>query len=188
MGKITHMVEMLVQHNNQINQHTFLVADIGEDDLILGYPFFESANPQIDWTNGFLEGNIILSAWDDWMQVPTGKEEDETWTHTQIAKTTIAQQLAEEVMEKTERTWQELVPERYHRHSKVFSEKASEQFPGERQWDHAINLKPNTPTSIDCRVYPLAPKEKEEQWKFLEANLCLKQIRHLVLPRLGSEP
>jgi len=126
MGKITHMVEMLIQSNDQVNRHAFLVADIGEDDLILGYPFFESANPQIDWTNGFLEGNVILSAWDDWMQVPTGKGEDKTWTHTQIAKTTMAQQLTEEATEKTERTWQELVPERYHRHSKVFSKRALE--------------------------------------------------------------
>ena len=45
MGKITHTVEMLLQYDNKINRHVFLVADIGEDDLILGYPFFESANP-----------------------------------------------------------------------------------------------------------------------------------------------
>jgi len=132
MGKITHTVEMLVQHNDQINRHAFLVADIGKDDLILGYPVFESTNPQIDWTNGFLKGNVILSAWDDWTQVPAEKGEEETWTYDQIAKTTVVQQLAEEAMEKTDKMWQELVPERYHRHGKVFSEKASERFPGER--------------------------------------------------------
>ena len=176
MGKITHTVEMLVQHNDQINRHAFLVAAIGEDDLILSYPFFESANPQVDWTNGLLKGNVVLSAWDDWTQVLTEKGEDKTWTHDQIAKITVAQQLAEEATEKTKRTWQELVPERYHRHGKVFSELASEQFPGERQWDHAIDLKSDTPTSIDCKVYPLAPKEKEEQRKFLKTNLRLKQI------------
>ena len=162
MGKITHTVEMLIQHEDQINQHAFLVADIGEDDVILGYPFFESTNPQINWSKGLLQGNIILSDWDDWIQNLPKKEGDETWTHSLIAKTTVAQQLAEEATDKKEKTWQELVPRKYHIHEKVFSEKASKQFPRKRRWDHAIDLKPDAPTSIDCRVYPLAPKEKEE--------------------------
>jgi hypothetical protein len=38
-------------------------------------------------------------------------------------------------------------------------------------------LKPDAPTSLDCRVYPLAPREKEEQKKFLEANLRLHRIQ-----------
>lgn len=97
---MTHTVEMLIQHNDQINWCAFLIADIGKDDLILEYPFFESANPQIDWTNGVLKGNIVLSDWDNWMQIPIDEEDDETWAHTHIAKTTVAQQLAEEATEK----------------------------------------------------------------------------------------
>ena len=89
MGKIIHAVEMMIQHDGLINRHAFLVADIGEDDLILGYPFFESANPQIDWTNGVLKENVVLSDWDDWMRIPVNKEDDETWAHTQIARTTV---------------------------------------------------------------------------------------------------
>ena len=123
---------MLLQHNNKINQHVFLVADIGEDDLIFGYPFFESANPQIDWTEGVLKGNVVLSDWDDWVRVPMDEEDDETWAHDQIAKTTVAQQLAEEATEKKEKTWQELVPKEYHIHDKVFFEKASKRFPGKQ--------------------------------------------------------
>ena len=37
----------------------FLVADIAEDNLILGYPFFESANLQIDWTKGTILGEVM---------------------------------------------------------------------------------------------------------------------------------
>ena len=92
-------------------------------------------------------------------------------------KTTIAQQLAEQATDKKNKTWQEQVPHKYHKHGKVFSEQASERFPGKRPWDHAIDLKPDAPNSIDCRVYPLAPKEREEQRKFLEANLRLHRIR-----------
>jgi len=99
-----------------------------------------------------------------------------------VAKTTVAQQLAEAAMDKKKQTWQELVPKRYHRHGKVFSEEASECFPDRQPWDYAIELKDNTPTSINCCVYPLSPKEKEEQHKFLSQNLHLQWIRHLKSP------
>jgi len=90
----------------------------------------------------------------------------------------VAQQLAIEVNEqKEEKPWQELVPQQYHQHAKVFREKDSEKFPDRRPWDHAIDLKPDAPASINCRVYPLSPKEREEQKKFLTTNLRLKRIR-----------
>jgi hypothetical protein len=84
--------------------------------------------------------------------------------------------------DKKERTWKEQVPIQYHQHGKVFSEQASERFPGKRPWDHAIDLKPNTPTSIDCCVYLLSLKEKEEQKKFIEANLRLLRIHRSKSP------
>jgi hypothetical protein len=40
--------------------YQFLVADIGEDDIILGYLFFKGANPQINWSAGTIKGNISL--------------------------------------------------------------------------------------------------------------------------------
>jgi hypothetical protein len=80
-------------------------------------------------------------------------------------------------LSKEEKGWEELIPKQYHKFSSIFSEVDSERFPGPRKWDHAIDLKPEAPTSIDCRVYPLSPKEKEEQKEFLAKNLRLKRIR-----------
>jgi len=88
----------------------------------------------------------------------------------------VAQQLAEAATDKKKCTWQELVPEQYHRHGKVFSEAVSERFPDRHPWDHTIELKDDAPTSINCCVYPLSPKEKEEQQEFLSQNLCLQWI------------
>src|ERR1700755_2638598 len=45
-----------------------------------------------------------------------------------------------------------------------------------------INLKLNTPTLINCQVYPMAPKEREEQKKFLKANIQLQRIRRSSSP------
>jgi len=62
----------------------------------------------------------------------------------------------------------------------------SERFPDRRLWDHAIELKEDAPTSINCRVYPLSPKEKEEQQEFLSQNLRLQRIRHSKSPYASS--
>ena len=61
MGDITHSVHLCVRHQSTTENHMFLVADITEDYLILGYPFFESANPQIDWTKGAILGEVKLN-------------------------------------------------------------------------------------------------------------------------------
>jgi hypothetical protein len=94
-----------------------------------------------------------------------------------LKKTTVTQQLAEQALSKEEQSWEELVPKRYHKFGSIFSEVDSKRFPRPRKWDHAIDLKPEAPTSIDCHIYPLSPKEKEEQKEFLAENLQLKRIR-----------
>ena len=184
MGDITHSVHLHIRHQNTTENHMFLMADIAEDDLILGYPFFESANPQIDWTKGTILGKVELNGWakEDYKWIescPEWEEGDKLWLKTtMICKTTVAQQLAKQVTDKWKKTWQELVPLWYHSFGSIFSEEASERFPERRKWDHAIDLKPDDPTSIDCRVYPLLPKECEEQKEFLDSNLRLHRICH----------
>jgi hypothetical protein len=61
------------------------------------------------------------------------------------AKTTVAQQLAEQAADKTQRSWDQIVPPQYHAHAKVFSEDTAQRFPESRPWDHAIDLKPDAP-------------------------------------------
>jgi hypothetical protein len=65
LGSITQKVDIMTQYNNAITLHQFLVADIGEDQLILGYPFFEATNPKINWKEGTLPEPIILSVQND---------------------------------------------------------------------------------------------------------------------------
>ena len=101
--------------------HQFLVADIREDNLILGYPFFEAINPQIDWPTSTTKETITLLSHDKWERGPP-KLENVEWAK----KVMIAQQLAEKAMDKKEQTWEELVLIQYYRHGKVFLEQASE--------------------------------------------------------------
>jgi aspartyl protease len=61
LGKVTDEVRLLIHHEDYNEEHRFLVADIGEDDIILGYPFFEAANPLIDWPTGRMRGMITTT-------------------------------------------------------------------------------------------------------------------------------
>ena len=76
-----------------------------------------------------------------------------------LAKTTTAQQLAENAADKTTRNWDEIVPPQYHHHTHVFSNEAAQRFPESHEWDHAIELKPDAPGSLDCKIYPLTLTE-----------------------------
>jgi len=119
----------------------------------------------------------------EWIRaIPEWEDGDELWCRTVIGKTTVASELAQQATEKKKKPWDEVVPKEYHHFAKVFSEEASERFPERQPWDHAINLKPDAPASIDCKVYPLSPKEKEEQKEFIEGNLRLKRIRRSKSP------
>jgi hypothetical protein len=127
LGFVTEIIVLTIQSGGYNRSHKFLVADIGEDDFILGYPFFEATNPNIDWSAGTLNRPVGLFDQKTWAKLHEG------WCKAtqilgQIRKTTIAQQLAEQATDKKERTWQELVPKSYHQHGKVFFEKTPERF------------------------------------------------------------
>jgi len=63
------------------------------------------------------------------------------------------------------------VPKKYQRHARVFSEEAAQQFPPTRPWDHAIELRPEAPAVIDCKIYPLTQTEDQALVAFLEEQL-----------------
>ena len=91
---------------------------------------------------------------------------------------TYSQQLAEEANKsKPQRTFEEMVPEHYHQHAGVFSEKESERLPEHKPWDHAIDLTPNAPPTMRTKIYPMSANEQEELDRFLSENLRKGYIR-----------
>jgi aspartyl protease len=61
LGEVVDEVRMSIRHENYNKMHRFLVTDIGENDIILGYPFFKAANPLIDWPTGRMHGVITMT-------------------------------------------------------------------------------------------------------------------------------
>jgi hypothetical protein len=103
-GEITEVVVLTIRCENHFAPHRFLVADIGEDDIILGYPFFEAANPRIDWPTGVVNRPVALFNHEEWRETfPEWEEQNAAWAHNVVRKTTIAQQLAEHATDKKKR-------------------------------------------------------------------------------------
>jgi hypothetical protein len=115
-GKTMTGVCLMVKYQGKPQEHLFFVTNIGEDNVILGYPFFEAATPYINWKMGELTGEV------------QALEKDNKTCSVQLAKTTTATQLAIQVP-KEKKTWNQLVLFRYHIYGKVFQEEASKCFP-----------------------------------------------------------
>ena len=148
--------------------------------MVLGYPWFAATNAQPDWTTGTFPTLVTIQTKGAASGKPTrsiqvtimrtkirnmpllGKG-DELYIcmlqMNRLAKTTVAQQLAEQATDKTIHSWDQIVPPQYHQHEKVFSEIAAHRFPASRDWDHTIDLKLDALTTLDCKVYPLSPDE-----------------------------
>jgi len=77
------------------------VVKVDHDDILLGYPFLEAINPKINWQSEKIYGAVTL-------------KETLKGDALKIARTTIAQQLAEATTDKMEQPWTELVPKEYH--------------------------------------------------------------------------
>jgi hypothetical protein len=93
-----------------------------------------------------------------------------------VKRTTISTRLAQ-ASHQPERDWRDIVPKFYHCFCRVFSEEDCQRFPESRPWDHAIELLPFAPDSINCKVYPLPRPHQSSQDKFLNENLKKKYIQ-----------
>jgi len=90
---------------------------------------------------------------------------------------TTTSELVQKAMDHTRKTFEQMVPLQYHQHKKVFSEEALHRFPPKCTWDHVINLLPDAPKTLNCKVYPLALTEGEALTKFLNEQLEKGYIR-----------
>ncbi len=151
----------------------FLITNLGRDEVILGYPWLTAFKPVIHWKDATLDRTcqpvVISSITPEEVQIATTMTEEE-WEeinqeeegpYTILRKTTTASELAQRAMDKTKKTFKQMVPEEYRQHARTFNKKESHRFPPERTWDHAIDLLPNTLKAIDCKIYPMAKGEED---------------------------
>ena len=174
MGNVTHYVDLAVETAGK-KEMRVLVSDVGREDAILGYPWLATFEPKFSWAHGTIDVKnlpIVLRSVN-----PT----QEHSTVARIAKGKILSQLAEEcgargastdlAIKAHDEQKKVTIPPEYRRFASVFSDEESQRFPPSRPWDHAIELKPDAPSHLRCKVYPMTREEDEALDKFIDEQL-----------------
>jgi len=171
-GDITHYTTLDIQTSGVRKTIQFLVTNIGNEDIILGYPWMAAFEPKFTWKQGIIDEKelpVILQSVNP--SIP-GKEpiiaqiqgvKNDHWV-----QATTSTELAIQAQQYTKKVE---IPAEYQQFTKVFSEEDSKQYPPKRAWDHAIKFKKDAPEAIDCKVYPMNRVEDEAVQKFLNNEL-----------------
>ena len=193
------VLHMRIQGHEQTAR--FLIADLGNDDAVLGISWIKEHSPVINWEK---EEITFPKCGDDCKKKPekpeplkTGrtntpevetteeeKEEEslDPWDFEEIrerikASSTLSSRIAEEHQVKEgEKTFEELVPEEFRDFKDVFSKQEAERIPSRRPYDHAINLQEEAKPARSS-IYPISPKERGALKEFLDENLRKGYIR-----------
>ena len=64
------------------------------------------------------------------------------------------------------------MPEEFQQYTKVFFKVESEHLSEHKFYDHAIDLKLETPDIIRSKVYPMSVNKQKDLNKFLKESLC----------------
>jgi len=58
-GSITHYTDLNVETKHTHRNMRFLVTNIGNEDIVLGYPWLATFEPQFDWTNAVINEQAL---------------------------------------------------------------------------------------------------------------------------------
>ena len=176
---LTQYVDLSVRTRKREETMRCLVTSLGNEDLILGYPWLTTFEPQFNWANGVIDTHylpVVIHSL-DWKMLRihptiTARTMDEAMPISKIQRIQIHEELAHEsnawanisteLTQKAGQYTQKVeIPKHYQQFAQVFDEKASHRLPRRQPWDHAINLKKDTPASLNCKIYPLTATEKQ---------------------------
>ena len=190
VGSITHSLELKVTTKGTDKVMQFLVTDIGNEDILLGYPWLATFEPKFGWRDAIIKTRalpIIISSTHpvDSQTIITGlqtQEEKEGIIHELEETTTIRGIATELAIQAGEGQKKVEIPVVYDRFKQLFSEEASQRFPPSRPWDHTIELKPDAPDAIPCKVYPMTPSEDKALEELIQEQYTKGYIRPSKLP------
>ena len=178
-GRIEFFTDLEVRTGEQRTKMRFFLTELGPQKMILGYPWFAAAQPRIDWAKGWIDYDqlpvILKTANADLFLTKVVKKRKrparEQLHIAYVAFPEKRQTTASKLAEQHGKANLEPLPKEYRRHTKVFGEKEAQRFPGPRLWDHAIELKPNTPATIPGKIYALTQKEQLALTEFIQEHL-----------------
>ena len=172
---MTHYIDLLVETAGRKKEMRFLVSDVGREDVILGYPWLATFEPKFSWAHGTIDVKNLP------IVLRSVNPIEERATIARITKEGVDYQLAEECGARGASTdlaikahneqKKTVIPPEYKRFAAVFSDEESQRFPPSWPWDHAIELKPDAPSHLRCKVYLMTRDEDEALDKFIDDQL-----------------
>ena len=183
-GTICQYIDTKITLGKHTKAQRFYITDIGSKCAILGYTFLWAFNPKIDWQERTLDGQKVVQLEAEkrdtylkvcMLQTLAIKTCGKLWNNKEIwmQKATFAQQWASATNNNKQKLTETNIPEEYKHHACMFSKSAAQALPPLWEENFAINLKPNAPAELMCKVYPLNQPEMEELRKNLEKD-CMK--------------
>jgi len=143
-GAITYQVECNIFYKGYIERMKMDICDLGKTEVILGMPWLQAHNPEINWETGKVKmtrcpplcgrkskrkERVRMAATEEKEKIVHWAIDDkEDWRR-------------EEEMKEDHRKIEEMVPKKFLKWKKVFGKVESERMPTRKIWDHAIDLK-----------------------------------------------
>ena len=129
-GEIMHYITLDIQTRGIRKTIQFLVTNIGNEDIILGYPWMAAFEPQFTWKNGVIserELPIILQSVNPFLP---GKDPIIAQIRGMKGESRLAATTSTELAIKAQQYTKKVeVPTEYQQFTKVFSEQESKRFP-----------------------------------------------------------
>jgi hypothetical protein len=176
-GMITHFLDLNIHTHGITKEMRFLVTDIGHEEILLGYPWLATFEPQFNWRSAVIDERIlpiIISSTNPHIirsqpTIATLSEENKRSIVRQLESECSIRGVATELaIQAGEQQTESPPPTEYQEFARLFSDEAADRFPPAREWDHAIDLKPGAPDALDCKVYPMTQDEDTALEKFLD--------------------
>jgi len=187
-GAITHQVVANVYYKGHIERMRMDICDLGKTEVILGMPWLQVYNPEINWKTR--EVKMMRYAPLCSRTRPRGVKKGKrvvTLEKEKIVRWAINDKKdwgREEEIEEDHRKIEELVPRKFLKWRKVFGKVESERMLTRKVWDHAIDLK-ETFKPQKGRIYPLSKNKREKVQNFVEDQLRKGYIRPSKSPQMS---
>jgi hypothetical protein len=174
-GDLKYFTDLTTRTGMQSTTLRYFLSDLGDNKVILGYPWFTATQPKIDWAKGWIAYDqlpIVLCA-------PNAAK----------ARFLPCQSLVRRgilVSQKSEPRRSDNILLQYQDYRDVFEQRKEGKLPPSRPWDHAIELKPRAPPTLISKMIRLSQAEQQELQKFIKEHTARGTIRPSKSPYAAS--
>jgi len=183
-GAITHQVKVNMYYKSHVERIRMDVCDLGKTDVILGMPWLQAHNPEINWKTGEVKMMRCPLLCGRNTKLEKGQKAKKEKRVVMLEEEKIVRWAMEdkedwrrdEEVEVDYKKIEEMVPKRFLKWKKVFGKVELKRMPTRKIWDHAIDLK-ETFKLQKGRIYPLSKNKREEVQNFVNDQLRKGYIR-----------